>query len=104
MPWGYRRKIRTLTKGMLAEGKNQDLFSRRRITLSADLITHSTQFTHSTTSWQGVERIERNDSYLFLFTSTLHAIIIPSRAFGTPSDFGAFVQAADQYYGDTRRA
>jgi hypothetical protein len=102
MPWAYRRKIKALVQGMLAEDMNRSLFSRRRITLSSDCITDSTEFTQSTTVWRGVVRLDRNDDYLFLYTSTLHAIIVPRRAFATPSDFDAFTRTANQHYTASR--
>jgi hypothetical protein len=96
-PWAYRRRFRKIVGGMVAEGKNRELFSPRRVTTSPEGISEISDLAQRSFSWPAVDRVVCNDDYVFVYTSALNAIIVPGRAFSTQSDFERFVAAFSTY-------
>jgi len=77
-----RRLMRRAILQLLKEekpGKGQ--LGRHRVVLSESGVVESTAVGDSRTSWAGVDRIEQNPEYLFIYTSPVAAHIIPKRAF-----------------------
>src|SRR5262249_18833553 len=60
-----------------------------RVVLSGDGITETTAVGQTLTRWEGVDRIERDAHYIFIYTAPAAALIIPRRAFpgGLHEDF-----------------
>ena len=96
-PWTYRRKLKKIVDGMVSEGNNRDLFSRHRVTVSAESITDFSEFGQSSTAWLAVERVAMDHEYAYVYTSALAAIIVPRRAFSTSGAFEEFAHAAICY-------
>jgi hypothetical protein len=69
-------------------GKGQ--LGRHRIVVSEDGLVESTAVGESRTSWAGVDRIEQNSDYIFVYTSPAAAHIIPKRAFEDERDAERF--------------
>jgi hypothetical protein len=97
-PWAYRRRIRKIIAGMASEGHNRGLFSRRRVAISPEGITDASDLRQSSTAWRAVERIAMNGDYAFVYVSALSAIIVPQRAFASPTGFEEFVRTARSYH------
>ena len=100
-PWAYRRKLKKIVDGMVGEGRNRDLFSQHRVTVSPESITNVGKFGQSSTSWPAVERVALHADYAFIYTSALAAIVVPRRAFPTSEAFEQFAKAASGYCGKT---
>jgi len=98
-PWVYRRKLRKIVDGMVSEGKNRGLFSHHRVTISPEGVTDSGEHNQTATAWRAVERVAAAGEHAYIYTSALSAIIVPRRAFASPSEFEAFVQTAREYQG-----
>ena len=99
-PWWYRWKVRKIMTGMLSEGQNRGLFSRRQVTISSEKITSSGEFDQTSTAWQAVEKVIFGREHAYIYTNALAAIIIPRRAV---LEFDAFVRLAREYH-ETARA
>jgi hypothetical protein len=93
-PWAYRRKLRNIVAGMVSEGQNRGLFGRHRVTISPESVVESSEHSQSSTAWRAVERIVSADERAYIYTNALAAIIVPRRAFASPSEFDAFVRTA----------
>src|SRR6266850_7089827 len=96
-PWAYRRKLRKIIAGMVSEGNNRELFSRRRVSTSIDGISEISDLAQKSISWRAVERVVYNDDYVFVYTSALTALIVPRRAFSNQSEFEKFVTGFTTY-------
>jgi len=69
---------------------------RHHIVLSPDGVTETTAVGQTVTRWTGVDRIEQNDDYIFIYTAPAAAHIIPKRAFpGAAAD--VFHRCAVEY-------
>lgn len=96
-PWAYRRKVKKIVVGMIGEGRNRTLLGKQRVTLSPEGITKSSDFDRTTVAWSGVERVIKDQDYLFVYISALTAIIVPRRAFADAVGFNEFAIQATRY-------
>jgi len=86
-----RRTIRRL----LAEEKpDRGQLGKHRVVVSETGLVESTAVGESRTSWAGVDRIEQNQQYIFIYTSAAAAHMIPKRAFSSVQEAEAFYQLA----------
>lgn len=97
-PWAYRRKLRKIVAGMVSEGQNRGLLSRRQVTISPEGITESSEFGQTSTAWRAVERVAETGNHAYIYTNALAAVIVPRRAFAGPSEFEEFVRTAKGYH------
>ena len=65
-----------------------------RLALSDQGVIESTAVGEQRTSWAGVDRVEQNTDYIFIYTSPAAAHMIPKRAFRDTSAAEAFYQLA----------
>jgi hypothetical protein len=89
------RLMRRAIRRMLEEerpGRGQ--VGKHRLALSEDGIVESTAVSESRTSWAGVDRVEQNSDYIFIYTSAAAAHMIPKRAFRDLQEAEAFYQLA----------
>jgi hypothetical protein len=73
-------------------GKGQ--LGKHRIVMGEDGLVESTAVGESRTSWAGVDRIEQNPEYIFIYTSAAAAHMIPKRAFKDIHEADGFYQLA----------
>jgi hypothetical protein len=86
-----RRAILTLIQ---EERPDRGQLGRHRMVLSEDGIAESTAVGESRASWVGVDRIEQNPEYIFIYTSAAAAHVIPKRAFRDAQEAEDFCQFA----------
>jgi hypothetical protein len=88
-----RRLMRRAILQLLKEekpGKGQ--LGRHTVVLSEGGVVESTAVGESRTSWAGVDRIEQNPEYIFIYTSPVAAHVIPKRAFRDMQEAESFYQ------------
>jgi hypothetical protein len=85
--WLVRRTILWLLEDVRPD-KGQ--LGRHRIEVDERGLVESTAVGESRTSWRGVDRIEQDPTYIFIYTSPAAAHVIPKRAFGGPGEADAF--------------
>ena len=89
--WLMRRAIRR----MLGDEKpDRGQLGRHRVVLLPDAVVESTGVNQTRTSWPGVDRVEQDQDYIFIYTSPMSAHLIPKRAFGDAARAEAFFQLA----------
>jgi hypothetical protein len=96
-PWRYRRKLRRIVKGMVAEGHNRGILGRRSLLLGPEGIVERTEQRTATYQWSGIERHVLYEVHLFIYTSALDAIVVPKRAFASQGDFEKLHQTMCDY-------
>jgi hypothetical protein len=84
-----RRAIRQLLKD---ERPDKGQLGRHRLVLNEEGISESTAVGESRTRWAGVDRVEENPDYIFLYTTPAAAHVIPKRAFKDLQEAEAFYQ------------
>ena len=85
--WLIRRTILQL---LADERPGKGQLGRHRIALSEQGLVETTDVGESHTSWGGVDRVEHDPHYIFIYTSPAAAHVIPKRAFGRPEEADAF--------------
>jgi hypothetical protein len=73
------------------------LIGPRRLTLSPGLLNYSTPISQMLNRWSGVERIALAREAFYIYLSSVQAIVVPRRAFGSDAEFAAFAQVARTY-------
>jgi hypothetical protein len=78
-------------KRMLREGNNKALLGRHAVTLSADGIFYKMEESESKMSWNSVDRVAQNGSYIFVYMGSVNALVIPKNTFASISDQEKFL-------------
>jgi hypothetical protein len=90
-----RRLMGRLIRRLLEEEKSgRGQLGKHRLAMSEDGILESTAVGESRISWAGVDRVEQNSDYIFIYTSPAAAHMIPKRAFRDPQEAEAFYHLA----------
>ena len=79
-PKYFYRHITRHTKKMLKEGKNDGLFGEGYLILSDEGIVDSTSNGETKVEWAGINKIEEDADYFFIYSSSVAAYILPKRA------------------------
>ncbi|HEX6624157.1 MAG TPA: YcxB family protein [Pyrinomonadaceae bacterium] len=86
-----RRAIRELLKD---EKPDKGQLGVHRIALTETGLVERTAVGESRVTWAGVDRVEQNEEYVFIYTAPSAAHIIPKRAFGSPREAESFYRLA----------
>jgi hypothetical protein len=87
--WLIRRAILRLLKD---EKPGRGQLGRHKVVLGGDGVVESTAVGETRTSWAGVDRIEQNPDYIFVYTAPAAAHVIPKRAFRDMQEAERFYQ------------
>lgn len=88
-----------VAKKAVAEGHNRSIVGPKRITINEDFIEVKGSFSIGRIFWGGVEKVEQNSDYVFIFVATNSAHIIPKKAFANSDEAVRFFNAAKTYHG-----
>jgi hypothetical protein len=91
--WLVRRAIRQLLKD---ERPDRGQLGRHRLTLGEEGLSESTAVGESRTTWAGVDRVEQNRDYIYIYTSPAAAHVVPKRAFGSVEQADAFYRLSEE--------
>jgi len=88
-----RRMIRRAIRQLLKQEKpGRGQLGRHRLILTNEGLVESTAVGDSRTSWAGVDRVEQNPEYIFIYTAPAAAHLIPKRAFRDMQEAERFYQ------------
>jgi hypothetical protein len=88
-----RRLMRGAILRLLEQEKpGRGQLGKHRVALTEGGVVESTAVGESRTSWAGVDRIEENPRYIFIYTSPAAAHVIPKRAFSDMREAERFYQ------------
>jgi hypothetical protein len=102
-PAYYRWFVKRNAQKTYSEGQNKGVLGNHIIALDSDGVIEISDVGETRTTWSGVEKIEANDKYIFLYTGSLMAHIIPRRAFLNEVEAYEFIQMAQQYLSERPR-
>lgn len=80
------------------EGRNRALFGHHHIRLLEDRVEVSTEFSRGEVMWEGVERVEQDDNYVFIYVSALNAYVINKKYFPSEAAAQQFFDRADHLH------
>lgn len=99
-PMYYRWAIKRNAKKIYAAAQSQGILGEHTLTLGAEGFATSCSANDSRVSWSGVERIDSDEQYIYIYTSPLQAHVIPKRAFSSDEEASSFMQAAERFRAD----
>jgi hypothetical protein len=82
---------------MFREGKNLGVLGEHYMKIDQHGLIERTSVGESSSTWSGVERIARNNDYIFIYSSALGAYIVPRRAFASQTEFDKLHDLAESY-------
>ncbi len=92
--WFLERRLmrRAILRMLQDEKPGRGQLGAHRIVVSEDGVIESTAVGESRTSWAGVDRVEQNPDYIFIYTAPTAAHLIPKRAFKDTQEAERFYQ------------
>lgn len=91
MRWQARREI----SGIVEEEKpGRGQLGAHKISLDEAGLVERTAVNESHHSWTGVDRVEHDQKYIYIYTASHAALIIPKRAFNNLQEAESFYQLA----------
>jgi hypothetical protein len=92
--WYLQRRLmrRAILQLLKAENPGKGQLGSHRVVLSEDGVVEKTAVGESRTSWAGVDRIEQNPEYVYIYTSPASAHVIPKRAFRNMQEAEGFYE------------
>jgi hypothetical protein len=97
-PFYYRWSVERHTRKLYAAGQNKGALGNHIISLDSEGVLEISDVGESRTTWSGIEKVEENEAYIFLFTGSLQAHMIPKRAFLSESEATEFFRLAQAYH------
>jgi hypothetical protein len=89
----HLRRARKVVSAMLAEGSNASMTGQQTIRIEEGGVATETQGGLTTYRGSFITRVVRGARHLYLYTSSIVAIIVPLTAFPSPTDQDAFMEA-----------
>jgi hypothetical protein len=90
-----RWQIRRAISGLVEEEKpGRGQLGAHKISLDEAGLVEITAVNESRHSWSGVDRVEQDQEYIFIYTAPHAALIIPKRAFNNLQEAESFYQLA----------
>lgn len=102
-PAYYRLSVKRNTRKIYSEGQNKGALGKHIISIDADGVAEISQVGESRTAWGGIEKVEENEDYVFLYTGSLQAHVIPKLAFLSEGEAAEFLQLARVYHSGRTR-
>lgn len=96
-PLSFRRRIKKVVKGMIDDGRNINLFGRHEVSITDDGIDDLGEYSNTSHKWPAIEKIVMFKEYIFIYLSSIEAIIIPHRAFSATEEFHSFFASASAF-------
>lgn len=75
-----KRLVINSVKRTYLKSDNNAVFTAKRLTVESDKITIATENDESSATWESIEKVMENDKYLFIYTTSSAAHIIPKSA------------------------
>jgi hypothetical protein len=92
-----RRRVNRYIQRLVREGRNRGTLGPHKMVLEERGLFDSTDVSESRTSWIGIERVEENERYIFLYKSALTAYVVPKRAFNDQRQAQQFFSVAKAF-------
>jgi hypothetical protein len=96
-PAYYRSSVKRNARRLYSGEGNKGALGNHIISIDEAGITEISDVGDSRTAWGGVERVEEDEGYIFLYTGSIQAHVIPKQAFLSAGEAADFLQLAKAY-------
>ncbi len=87
-------------KKMIKEGKNDDLLGNHQLQLTDEGLIDTTANKETTVTWAGINTIQEDDGYFYLYASSVSAYILPKRELDHVDEVRQYIQSKGVLKGD----
>lgn len=98
----YRQRVRKLAEMMRSGGRNVGLLGPHQLRFSPNGLYYRSDAGESLLYWHGIERLDADNDYAYIYLSANSAIVVARREFTDPADFPAFVARMEQTLAEHR--
>ena len=102
VPYIYKWSTIKNVKRLYSEGENKGTVGKHTTELKPDSLDDETDYGEFRQQWNAVNKIETDDNYILLFTSSVAAHIIPKRYFGSNFEIESFVKEVQKFIDKNR--
>lgn len=92
-PKYFQKRIRSQTKKMIKEGKNEGLLGEHSMLLTEDGIVDTNSNGETKVNWSGIIKMKEDQSNLYLYNSSVSAYILPKRELKNLNEVRAYFEA-----------
>jgi hypothetical protein len=96
-PQVTRKSTINRIKKMLSEGNNNALLGRQVVSLSPEGIFVKNQTAESKINWSTVDKVTENDKHVYLYTSSINALVIPKNCFQSEKEKQEFLEYVNKH-------
>ncbi|HSE31888.1 MAG TPA: YcxB family protein [Pyrinomonadaceae bacterium] len=97
-PLYYRWAIRRNALKTYSAAKSKSVLGEYTVIIESAGLTEKGSVSESKVAWSGVEKIENDNQYIYIFTSPLQAHVIPKRAFRNNEESQTFLETAKRFF------
>ena len=92
-PKYFYNHIERNIKKMLREGSYSKLLGKHHLQITDEGIIETNSGGETKRNWNGIEKIEENEAYIFIYVSSMSANIVPKTAFSRENSKSEFMQS-----------
>jgi hypothetical protein len=96
-PQSSRKSTISRIKKMLSEGNNKALLGHQVVSLSPEGIFVKNQTAESKIIWSTVDKVVENEKHIYLYTSSINALVIPKNCFPSEKEKRDFFEYANKF-------
>jgi hypothetical protein len=101
-PRRYQKTMDEFVMKTMQTGQNRSMLGVHTVTLSEQGLRATSEVSESSITWSGIERIEQDDQYIYLFVAATAAHIVPKRALVTMEQASDFYHTAQTFFDQAR--
>ena len=90
--------VKFTASNLSKESRNAGVMCKHKVVISDEALVETTDVGEQRVLWRGVDRVEENESHIFIYTAPATAHVIPKWAFATNREAEEFFQAARTYH------
>lgn len=98
------KTVRDQVSTWFDSGKNRDFSCRHRLVLDEQGLSDTSEYGESHTKWSGMERVEQNGDYIFIYPSSMEAIPLKKKHFPSESAAADFFSFAAEHIEKAQQA
>jgi hypothetical protein len=96
-PFYYRWAIKRNIQKIYSQTESRNVIGEHTIAIEPEYVTERSPVGESRTAWSGIEKIQSDEQYIYIYVGPLNAFVIPKRAFKSGEESEAFLQQAQAY-------
>ena len=102
-PQYYRWAVRRNASKAYSATKSKGVLGKHTLVIEPSGVTEKSTVAESKSTWSGIERIEDDSQYVYIFTGPLQAQVIPKRAFRSDEESQTFLETAKAFFSQSSK-